>query len=239
MVKEVNDIKNENINTDENISTNTKADINDPKTDKDVISKSNSDNTKANKRDNSKSDKRDISKSDKKEITKSNKKESNTPAIDKILRVLMIAIFILYVITVLYATLFGRRTRGYTDLSIWEYSARFMNLVPFKSISLYLKWIMDSNRENNYVPIVNLGVNLILLLPMGYFLPELFKKLKNFFLYTLICFLFLAFIEVIQLFTRLGSFDVDDLILNMAGAFIGFGFCVLLKKMFKRKSKTK
>ncbi len=173
----------------------------------------------------------------KNENKRNTSKVKNKSTIDKILKILMIAVFILYIITVLYATLFGRRTRGYTDLSIWEYSARFMNLVPFKSIGLYLKWIQDSNRENNYVPIVNLGVNLILLLPMGYFLPELFGKLKNFFLYTLVCFLFLAFIEVIQLFTRLGSFDVDDLILNMFGAFVGFGFCILLKKVFKRKSK--
>lgn len=34
--------------------------------------------------------------------------------------------------------------------------------------------------------------------------------------------IFIFIIEILQLFTRVGSFDIDDFILNMFGAVIGF-----------------
>ncbi len=155
----------------------------------------------------------------------------------RFLKILLLILFFLYILIVLYATLFGRGNgRVYSNVSIWEYSGTFMNLVPFKTISLYLNWLFDGNRANNYIPIVNLVVNLFLLFPMGYFLPELFKKLRKFYRYAIVCFLFLALIEIIQLFTKLGSFDVDDLILNMLGAFAGFGLWALIE-LFTGKGK--
>nr|WP_082651688.1 VanZ family protein [Gorillibacterium timonense] len=45
----------------------------------------------------------------------------------------------------------------------------------------------------------------------------------------------LVIIEGTQLITRLGTFDVDDLLLNTLGAFIGFGLTrVLVKTLQKR-----
>ncbi|MEI2467971.1 VanZ family protein [Niallia taxi] len=37
--------------------------------------------------------------------------------------------------------------------------------------------------------------------------------------------LLLFLIELIQVITRLGSFDIDDFILNMFGALMGFCIC--------------
>ena len=132
-------------------------------------------------------------------------------------------IFGIYIIIFLYATLFGHRSGAYySDMTVGEYIARSVNLVPFKTISLYIKWILDGDRFNNYIPLTNLGVNLILLFPMGFFLPNLFDRLRNFIAYLSTNILILALVETIQLITRRGSFDVDDFILNILGAIIGF-----------------
>jgi glycopeptide antibiotics resistance protein len=72
------------------------------------------------------------------------------------------------------------------------------------------------------IPIKNLLGNLLLFLPMGIYLPYIFKKLyifRNYFKYIT---LFLISIEIMQLILRRGSFDIDDFILNIIGAIIGF-----------------
>ena len=147
---------------------------------------------------------------------------------DKINKVILWTSFIIYFLLVLYVTLFGSRASGF--------NFRMVNLIPFKTIKLYLKWLFDNNRANNYIPIVNLGVNFILLMPMGYYLPEVFRIFKNFFLYTAVCALFVGFIELIQYFTLRGSFDVDDFILNMMGALIGYVLWAVFYGIRKRKT---
>lgn len=37
-------------------------------------------------------------------------------------------------------------------------------------------------------------------------------------------------VELLQLFTLLGSCDIDDLILNMIGAFLGYGLFRMVQK---------
>ena len=149
-------------------------------------------------------------------------------------------IFGFYIIILLYATLFGNRSGSfYSDMTIGDYIARSVNLVPFKTISLYIKWIFDGNRYNNYIPLTNLGVNLILLFPMGFFLPNLFGILRNFIGYLSTNILVLALIETIQLISRRGSFDVDDFILNILGAIIGYLVWLLTVKAVSSAQKKK
>ena len=70
--------------------------------------------------------------------------------------------------------------------------------------------------------------NFIMLLPLGIFLPLLYKKSSNLFLVFLIALLTSTTIEVLQLITRFRSADVDDIFLNTLGACVGF----VLFKMF-------
>ena len=161
-------------------------------------------------------------------------------AVNKKYRWILWVIFGIYIIIFLYATLFGHRSGSfYSDMTIGDYIARSVNLVPFKTISLYIKWIFDGNRYNNYIPLTNLGVNLILLFPMGFFLPNLFDRLRNFIAYLSTNILILALIETIQLITRRGSFDVDDFILNILGAIIGFLVWLLTIKVIASVTKKK
>ena len=145
--------------------------------------------------------------------------------------------FVLYSLVLLYVTFGNRNTLS--GMSIADYFQRSINLVPFKTISLYIKWILDGDRTNNFIPLTNLGVNLILLFPMGFFLPNLIKICRNFFAYTGFNVLILVLIESIQLLTRRGSFDVDDFLLNLLGAVIGYVVWIITSTIINKVKDTK
>ena len=64
--------------------------------------------------------------------------------------------------------------------------------------------------------------NFIILLPLGIYLPLLYKKIKNFFTVTFVAMLVSVAIELMQLATNFRITDIDDVILNTAGASLGF-----------------
>ncbi len=123
--------------------------------------------------------------------------------------------------------------RGYiwTDLSLIEYIKNSSNFVPFKTISTYIQAIFDGSM-NISIPIKNIVGNLFMFLPMGIFLPFFIVKINKVSIFTISMIILLFFIEAIQLVTRRGSFDIDDFILNMLGALIGFG--IWKSKLFQR-----
>ncbi len=83
---------------------------------------------------------------------------------------------------------------------------------------------------------MNIAGNIGVFIPFGIVLPILFPKLSNFFLF-LFAFVFGIFsLEVLQLFSKLGSFDVDDIILNTVGAVIGY---ILLQVLSARRQRKK
>lgn len=75
--------------------------------------------------------------------------------------------------------------------------------------------------------------NFIMFVPFG-FLGWVWPSLKNpkllinYFLCTIII------LETLQYFTRLGVFDIDDVILNTLGVYFGYHFCKFLEKRFTR-----
>ena len=116
----------------------------------------------------------------------------------------------------------GIRGHIWTDLSLIEYIRTSSNFVPFKTISTYIMAMFDGSL-NLGIPIKNLIGNLIMFLPMGIYLPYYIKKINKVGRFTFSMIILLFVIEVTQLVTRRGSFDIDDFILNMVGALIGFG----------------
>jgi glycopeptide antibiotics resistance protein len=76
--------------------------------------------------------------------------------------------------------------------------------------------------------------NFIMLLPLGIYLPLLYKKLRKLsgiFAVLLISFLVSVGIEILQLATSYRSTDVDDIMLNTMGACLGFIIYQLIKKV--------
>ena len=93
------------------------------------------------------------------------------------------------------------------------------NLVPFLEIK---RFIIYRKKLGMTAVVVNLLGNVAAFLPFGFFLPFLSQKNRSFAYVTLISFEFSLLIECIQLVSKVGSFDVDDMILNTLGATLGY-----------------
>lgn len=119
--------------------------------------------------------------------------------------------------------LFGRSTGWVDGQSYVQMLQRNMNLKPLYTIRNYV-YVVRQNTNPELVRhcIINLGGNIFLFIPAGYLLPRIFQKQRNFFRFLLTCTLSILVVETAQLFSLLGSFDIDDLILNLAGMVIGF-----------------
>jgi glycopeptide antibiotics resistance protein len=64
--------------------------------------------------------------------------------------------------------------------------------------------------------------NLVMLLPLGIYIPLLFPRLAGFFKVFIICLSVSVSIELMQLITNARSTDIDDVILNTSGAIVGY-----------------
>lgn len=74
---------------------------------------------------------------------------------------------------------------------------------------------------------VQTALNLLLFVPLGFFLPILYQKFDQFGKIALAAFLVSLSVEVAQMFGT-GTSDVNDLITNTLGACLGFGIYKLL-----------
>lgn len=77
-------------------------------------------------------------------------------------------------------------------------------------------------------------LNVILFLPLGFFLPLMYKNFKNVGKVVLTGFLLSLSIEIVQMFGR-GSTDVNDLITNTLGTILGYLFYKILSKFILKK----
>ncbi|MFD1174176.1 VanZ family protein [Oceanobacillus picturae] len=140
----------------------------------------------------------------------------------KIIKVIFKVSFVIYLIAL--TMLLFLRNRGYmwADLSLLEYIKSSSNVVPFKTINTYFQAIFDGSM-NLDIPLKNLGGNIFMFLPMGIYMPFYITKLTRVSTFTAFMVVLLFIIETLQLLTRTGSFDIDDFILNMLGALLGYG----------------
>ena len=116
------------------------------------------------------------------------------------------------------------------------------NLMPFHTIGNYwhiltnkayylAKWSYGQYLEQVCHSVVNLVGNVVMFVPLGYFIPRVGTKYRRFFRCMGLVLLLILAVEILQLVTLLGSCDIDDLLLNILGAAMGY----VLWKMRKRK----
>ena len=149
----------------------------------------------------------------------------------KIIRVIFTISFIFYLLALVTVLFLGMRSHFWTNVSLLEYIKSSTNIVPFQTINTYVTAIFDGSMNIN-IPIQNLAGNLIMFLPMGINLPYYIKKVNKLGRFIVLMILMLFFIEITQLITKRGSFDIDDFILNMAGA--GIGFCIWKTRLVQK-----
>lgn len=99
---------------------------------------------------------------------------------------------------------------------------RNINLIPFRSISPYLRNITEPYAFKNII------ANILVFITLGFFVSN--KNSKNVFKTLVICLSVILSIECIQLLFKIGFFDVDDIILNFIGSLIGMGINKILIK---------
>ena len=82
------------------------------------------------------------------------------------------------------------------------------------------------NQLGYYSMFTNLFGNILIFVPLGYFVP-MASRHRSFFLTLYAGFGLSLCIEMFQFITRVGSFDVDDLLLNTIGGITGYLFYMI------------
>ncbi len=132
----------------------------------------------------------------------------------KLYRMAAWLLFGLYLVSMIYF-LFFAESMGRTSMG-QEYH---YNLQPFKEIQRYLTYY---DVIGPYTVFLNLAGNILAFVPFGLFFPLLSRRSRSLWKVTLISFEVSLLVELIQLVTRVGSCDVDDMILNTLGGMIGY-----------------
>ena len=136
--------------------------------------------------------------------------------------------FFLYLILVITLTLFdtswGRSGIKLKNIDNIKNIKQYINLKPFKTITGYIK-CLDSVYTSKQV-ILNLFGNILAFMPMSIFMPLLFKKQNKWYIFLFTMLFMVTSIELLQFVTGSGRCDIDDLILNVGGAFL---FYILIK----------
>lgn len=123
-------------------------------------------------------------------------------------------LFVVYFIVLFYFLFFSEEMgRTYTE------RAYHYNLVPFREIKRFL---MYRETLGDKAVFLNIGGNIAAFLPFGAFLPMFSTRCRKFFFTALYSFELSLLVELLQLISRVGSFDVDDLMLNTLGGMVGF-----------------
>ena len=119
--------------------------------------------------------------------------------------------------------LFGRSQGWVEGLPYRQMLEQNINLTPLATIRDYWNVVFYRSNDAYFVHcFINLAGNVLLFIPAGWLLPKIFPIQRNFFRFFATCTGLILLVETLQLFTLLGSFDIDDVILNLDGMIVGF-----------------
>jgi glycopeptide antibiotics resistance protein len=125
-----------------------------------------------------------------------------------------VVLFFLYFVVLFYFLFFSESMgRNYADRT-YHY-----NLVPFREIRRFIQYAQTLGMQ---AVLLNLVGNVLAFLPFGTFLPLFSKRCRAGAFTVLYSFELSLVVELLQLVTKVGSFDVDDLLLNTLGGLLGF-----------------
>lgn len=129
-------------------------------------------------------------------------------------KLLGLVLFAAYLVVLLYFTIFSEslgRTEANSELRY--------NLILFTEIRRF--WVYRQ-QLGLWACFMNIAGNVIAFIPCGYLIPAIFARRRSFADAVFSGFLVSFIIECTQLVFRVGSFDVDDLLLNTLGAASGY-----------------
>ena len=152
--------------------------------------------------------------------------------------------FVLYAGLMIWLLFFqSARIPDYGAADYWQQVCSGWNLKPFRTVGNFMDVLL---RKAYYVEkwesasvyayearhaVINLGGNVGMFIPLGFFLPGVFSKLRKFWKTLAASAGIICAVELLQLFSLLGHCDIDDLILNLIGVAMGYGIFAILRKM--------
>lgn len=153
--------------------------------------------------------------------------------------VLILGLLLLYSYVVIKVILFKF---GTVDLDILgellyrviENPASLSQTMSYRSNLILLHTIKDSLEHPTTHNLINLFGNVAIFIPFGFLAGTMLKQL-SFVVVMLLSFSFSLLLECAQIVFSMGTFDVDDLLLNTSGAFIGYLLWKLCKVLIKRE----
>lgn len=134
-------------------------------------------------------------------------------------------LFVFYILFLIYFLIFSEWYGRTGAAEEYRY-----NLELFKEITRFIEYREELGA---FAVFTNLFGNILIFIPYGFFISMASKSrgLIKTFLYSF----GLSFcVEVFQLFSRVGSFDVDDILLNTMGGVLGY-FLFLICNKIRRK----
>ena len=146
-----------------------------------------------------------------------------------------VPIAIIYLLTVIYLTFLIRE-----PTPLYRYS-----LKPFNAARRAIEFgggvipgLLSGNITiTSWKSLEGVAQNILLFIPFGYLLPLLWKKADRWWKVVLLGFFASLCIEIVQLITRLGFADVDDLMNNTIGTGIGYIlYKIILTHVVNRKT---
>ena len=83
----------------------------------------------------------------------------------------------------------------------------------------------------------NIILNILLFVPLGVLLPMYSKKLRRIYKTVGIGFGITLIIEIVQYITKLGIFDVDDILNNTFGTLIGYSMYMIYNNIKSKENR--
>lgn len=142
-------------------------------------------------------------------------------------------LFILYILFIIYFLIFSEWYGRTGVMEEYHY-----NLVLFKEINRFWTY---REQLGMFAVFTNLFGNVLIFVPFGFFMP-MASKYRSFFSTLFYSFGLSLCVETFQLFSRVGSFDVDDLLLNTIGGVTGyilFAVCAWVRRHHDHKKKKR
>ena len=151
--------------------------------------------------------------------------------------------FICYMILLVYFLFFSEEYGRNEAYSSYQY-----NLKLFHELERYISY---RDQIGNDLFLINVVGNVAAFMPFGFLVPVMYREqrrsvkynghyFRSFIFVTFLGFLLSLSVEAVQLVTKVGCFDVDDLFLNTLGVIIGYLLYYISKKMigsfYRRKN---
>lgn len=137
-----------------------------------------------------------------------------------------------YVLFLLFLFLIRGRMQMFQDLPLSEYARLYVNVIPFKTTVEQLR-NLSAGLVNTDIVLANTLGHILAFFPLGAMLALLYENTWR--KHLLLVSGFSLLLELIQLVLHIGSFDVDAIIFNVVGYFVGLWLTKAVMGTIKRK----